>query len=212
MQRLDGERHPGTSGVVEQRADAVLHHCCAPLRDRAMAGSGPRELRQTADDENKARRAERDRLVDRAAVVVPRFLRPDRVARKHASAAISGQRQPGRLHGLDRAVEPDRRDLIAPRRYRARSPLCACVDDREKITLLAQCRGVDRQPAVIGREVAQARLPHPSTPRAASTVRIRWTANSGSRSRPAASASRNSSARCKVERALSWPPTMVKWF
>ena len=50
-----------------------------------------------------------------------------------------------------------------------------------------------------------------SMPRAASTVRMRATARLGSRSRPAASASRNSSARCWVERALSWPPTMVKW-
>ena len=43
-------------------------------------------------------------------------------------------------------------------------------------------------------------------------ARMREAASSGSSSRPAASARRNSSARCKVERALSWPPIMVKWF
>ena len=51
---------------------------------------------------------------------------------------------------------------------------------------------------------------YPSTPCMASMVRMRAAAMSGSRSRPAASARRNNSARCNRERALCWPPTMTK--
>src|SRR5207245_1298796 len=54
------------------------------------------------------------------------------------------------------------------------------------------------------------RAHHAAMPRVARTPRMRAAARSGSASKPAVSASRNSSARCKVERALSWPPTMVK--
>ena len=47
--------------------------------------------------------------------------------------------------------------------------------------------------------------------RSASMVFIRRVASSGLASSPALSARRNSSARCNVERVLSWPPTIVKW-
>jgi len=47
-------------------------------------------------------------------------------------------------------------------------------------------------------------------PPSASSGRIRSTASSGSRSKTARSARRNSSARCRIERALSCPPSMRK--
>ena len=65
---------------------------------------------------------------------------------------------------------------------------------------------VDREQRAVVRKVAH----QAATPRVAITRRMRAAALSGSRSRPAASARRNSSARCSVERALSWPPTSVK--
>ncbi len=71
VQRLDRERHARAARVVEELADAVAHHFARAgeiLRfDRAGA-----ILRQPADDEDQASRAERERLVDRAPVVVLR--------------------------------------------------------------------------------------------------------------------------------------------
>ena len=125
---------------------------------------------------------------------------------EHPAPAVTGEFETGVLHRLHGAVETDLGDLIAPRRHRAHAMLRASLDDRDEIALLAHRRGVERQEAVVFREVAHQQ----SIPRAASTARMRDTACAGSVSRPAASASRKISARCTAERALSCPPTMVK--
>ena len=55
------------------------------------------------------------------------------------------------------------------------------------------------------------RVPRPVLLQQIGPLRIRATAISGSRSSPALSARRNSSAKCRMDRALCWPPTMTKW-
>src|SRR5262245_39987512 len=70
-------------------------------------------------------------------------------------------------------------------------------------------QGADaEQRLTAGRFVAHVQA---STPRVRIATAMRCMACAGSASRPARSARRNSSARCSVERALSCPPTMVKW-
>src|SRR6185503_19968972 len=95
---------------------------------------------------------------------------------------------------------------VAPRRDPGDAGADAAINELLQIPRLHRRRIDGEQRFVLG-EVA-----HQCTPRAAITVFIRDVARSGSASRPAASASRNSSARCSVERVLSWPPIMVKWF
>ena len=70
VQRLDRQRHAGRARVVEQLGDAVAHLARAPAMSFEPAPVGV--LRQAADDEHEARRAERQRLVDGAAIVVAR--------------------------------------------------------------------------------------------------------------------------------------------
>ena len=118
----------------------------------------PRELRQAADDEDKAGRAERRRLVDRAPVVVPRLLAVRAVGREHAAAAVAGELEPRVLHGAHGAVEPDRRDLVAPGRDRAHAVPGAGLDDGEEVALLSHRRGVEGEEGVVGGEVAHSRL------------------------------------------------------
>src|SRR5262249_57332379 len=84
----------------------------------------------------------------------------------------------------------------------------AGLDDVEQRALFAHGCGVEGQPAMVAAQVAH----QASIPRAARTVCIRAIARSGSRRSPALSARRKISARCTVERALSCPPTSVKWF
>ena len=119
---------------------------------------------------------------------------------------IATKLQPGIAYGARRAVEADRRDLIAPGIDGADAMPRGGIDDLQEITLLADRRGIQGQPVVIGGEITH----HASMPRVESTASMRRVASSGLASRPALSASRKSSARCSVERALSWPPTMVK--
>ena len=71
VQRLDRERHPCRLRVLQQFADAIAHHfaCAAQVfRDDAAAAI----LGQAADDQDEATRAERQRLIDRAPVVIER--------------------------------------------------------------------------------------------------------------------------------------------
>src|SRR5262249_48327729 len=89
------------------------------------------------------------------------------------------------LLGAERRV--DQLDLLAaPARHRADRAL-AKMHELEHRSLRAQ-----------------------ANPCTASSFAIRDAASSGSCSTRALSARRNSSARCKSERALSWPPTMTK--
>ena len=206
MQRLDRQRHVGLLGVFHHFGDGVVD--LRPrrrdiLRDRAAR---PRILRQAADHQHDAGRAERLGFIDRAAVVVARLGAMRGIRREHAAAAIARQIEPGVAHRSHRAVEPDRRDLVAPGIDGADAMPRAGVDDLKEIALLADRRGVQRQPAVVGRKIPH----HASMPRSASTAFMRRVASSGLASSPALSASRNSSARCSVERVLSCPPTIVK--
>ena len=104
------------------------------------------------------------------------------------------------------AIEADAGDLVAPGIDGADAVARTGLDDLQEIALLPDGRRVQRQPAVIGGEIAH----HASMPRVARKAFMRCVASSGLASRPALSAKRNSSAKCKVERALSCPPTMVK--
>ena len=141
-----------------------------------------------------------------AAVVVARLDPMRGIGHEHAAAAIARQFEPGIAHRPHRAIEADGRDLVAPGIDGADAMPRAGLDDGDEIALLADGRGVQRQPAMVGRKIPH----HGSTPRVASTVFMRRVASSGLASSPALSASRNSSARCSVERVLSCPPTMVK--
>src|SRR5690606_14676466 len=86
-------------------------------------------------------------------------------------------------------------DLVAPGRDRPDALARAGVEDAAQrqvdAAALADGGGVDREPAVVLRKVA-----HHATPCSASSVRMRAAARSGCSSRLAASARRNSSAKC----------------
>jgi hypothetical protein len=206
MQRLDRQRHSGRAGIFEKLRDAVfdLRVRGGDILARRAAGTGI--LREAPRDQHETRCAQRLRFIHRAAVVVARLDPVDRVGREHAAAAISGKRKPGVADCLGGALDPGRRNLIAPGVDRANAVPRAGLDDVEQCALLAHGRSVQRHPAMVAAQVAH----QASIPRAARTVRIRATARSGSRRRPALSARRKISARCTVERALSWPPTSVK--
>ena len=114
MQRLDRERHVGLLGVFQHFGDGVMDLRARGrdvLRGRA---SRPRILRQAADDQHDAGRAQRLGLVDGAAVVVARLDAVRRVRGEHAAAAIARQFEPGVAHRARGAVEADGRDLVAP--------------------------------------------------------------------------------------------------
>jgi hypothetical protein len=206
MQRLDRERQSCLLRIVQHLGDAVMHliaRCGDVLGHRA---AGPRILRQAADDEHDAGGTERDGLVNGAAVVVACRAAMRVIGREHAAAAIARQIEPRVLHRAHGTVETDGSDLVAPGIDGADAEPRAGLDDGEKIALLADGCRVQRQPAVISGKIAH----QASMPRLARIVAIRRVAASGSASSPAWSASRNSSARCRVERALSCPPTIVK--
>ena len=108
-------------------------------------------FRQAADDEDQALRAERQRLVDGAAVVVQR--RAPALAirrRKHPAAAIAGDREPGVADAQRRVLESRRGDLVAPRRDAANAVPRAAVDDLRQRPLLPHGGGVERQQACVG--------------------------------------------------------------
>src|SRR5262245_2862216 len=171
---------------------------------RRATGAGV--LGQASGNQHKARRAERLRFVHRAPVVVARLITVGCVGREHTAAAISGKLKPGVADGLGGAIDPGRGNLVAPRVDCANAMPRTALDDVEQRALLTYRRGIEGQPAMIAAQVAH----QTSIPRAARTVCIRATARLGSRKSPALSARRKISARCTVERALSWPPTSVK--
>ncbi len=157
MQRLDRQRHADLARVVERRRDAVLHLLARAGDVLGQRGAGER-AGQAADDEHEAGGVQRLRLVDGAAVVVERGLAAGGIDRReHAAAAVAGQRQAVRAHQRGGALQADRRDLVAPRRDRADAVAGAGLDDRVERAGAAQGGGVDRQPAVVGREVAHGR-------------------------------------------------------
>ena len=206
MQRLDCERHVGLLRVFQHFGDSVMD-----LRARGRdifrsSTSRPRILRQAADDQHHAGRAQRLGFVDGAAIVVTRFDAARRIRREHAAATIARQFESSVAHRPHRTVEAYGRHLVAPGIYGADAMPRAGLDDGDEIALLADRRRVQRQPAMIGGKIAH----QGSMPRVASTVFMRRVASSGLERSPALSAKRNSSARCSVERVLSCPPTMVK--
>ena len=206
MQRLDGERHAGLPGVLQGGGKAV-EHLRAGKADVLGGGLALQCARQRADDHHQARRTEGLGLVDGLAIVVQRLAQAGRVCcREEAAAAVAGQNHARILELASRGCEAGRLHLITPWIDGPDAAPGAGLDDGRQCELLSHRRRVDREMRHAAREVA-----HQTIPCTARTVPMRLRARSGSRSRPARSARRNSSARCGSERALCWPPTMTKW-
>ena len=170
---------------------------------------------QAADDQHQARRAERRGLVDRAPVVVERGAPAGRVRRReHAAAAVARQRRArGRAPARRCASRPiaatwSRHGEMARMPWRAHASMIV-----SSVPGAAQRRGVDREPAVVGGEVAHGDRRRPVSRRRRAA---RAGASCARRPAPAARAGRphrragTASARCSSERALCWPPTIVK--
>ena len=146
-------------------------------------------------------------LVDGLAVVLERGAQAGGIGSgKEAAAAVAGDADAGLPDLACRRIETGCLHLIAPRTDGADAAPRAGLDDGRQGELLAHRRRIHRQEREIALELA-----HQAIPCTASTALMRARARSGSRSRPARSARRNSSARCGSERALCWPPTMTKW-
>ena len=129
MLRLDGERHAGGTRVVQQCADPVAHHFARAgeilVDDRAAA-----ILRQAADREDEAARAEFAGFVDGAAVVVLRRAPAAAIGRgEHAAAAQARHDESGVAKSARRIGKAGRRDLVAPRRDAANAVARAAGDD-----------------------------------------------------------------------------------
>ena len=200
VKRLDRKRHAGGTRIRQHRCDPVPHL-------RMCAGEILRARRQTAGHQHQAFRSDRRGFIDGAAVIVERGPAPRFVGGgKHSAAAQASHAQTAGADEACRARKPALLDDVSPRRDSFDARACAAFDrllERPRF----HRRGVDGQRPVILGEVAH----QASTPRIAMTARMRRAARSASARSPAASASRNSSARWRVERALSWPPTIVKW-
>ena len=202
----------GCSGSIASgtpRARACGRSAASRRAPVARAGDVLRAFRQAADDQHQAVRADRGGLVDGAAVVVERGAASGFVGRrKHAAAAEAGDGQAAARGSAappastPQACTMSRHGAIAVMPARAQ-PSTSCVE-RPRL----HRRRVDRRAASC--RCDRSRIT-PARRGVAITTRMRAAARSGSAAGPAASASRNSSARCNVERALSWPPTMVKW-
>src|SRR5689334_14014074 len=151
-------------------------------------------------------RADGGGLVYGAAVVLERGAAARFVSRrKQPGAAVARHRK---ARGPDHIAGPfgaDSMDDVAPGGDRRDTGADATLDELLQGPRFYR-RRIDGEQGTVLRQVT-----HQCTPRAAITVVMRFAASSGSASRPTASASRNSSARCSVERVLSWPPIMVKW-
>ncbi len=162
---------------------------------------------QRPRDHHQTRRAESFGLVDGPAIVVQRGTQARGIrCREEAAAAVAGQNH-ARILELPRdGGEPCCLHLVAPRIDGADAAPGAGFDDGGQRELLSHRRRVDREMLYALRKIA-----HQAIPCTARTALMRLRARSGSRSRPARSANRNSSARCATERALCWPPTMTKW-
>ena len=129
VQRLDRERHARRARVAEELADAVAHHFARAGEILRFDGAGA-ILRQPAHDEYQAARAQGERLVDRAPVVVLRRAPAFAVrGREHSAAAIAGDRESGVAYAPRRVLQPGGRHLVAPRRDAANAVAGASGDD-----------------------------------------------------------------------------------
>src|SRR4029077_852852 len=116
------------------------------------------------------------------------------------AAAIAGHPHAIGLDDPHRFIETEGSDLVAPGVYRPDAMTHTGFDRFAQIPLLPHSREVDRQPVGVH-----------ARPCTASSFFMRAAASSGSCKPRALSASRKSSARCNSDRALSCPPTMIKW-
>ena len=107
MQRLDRERRRRRRSHSRAARAIASSTCVARARDvLRRRRAGPRELRQAADDEDQARRAERRRLVDGAAIVVEHL-------------GVGATRRPGTCRrGNSRKGESRRRERLCTARSR----------------------------------------------------------------------------------------------
>jgi len=100
--------------------------------------------RQTADDQDQAGGAERERLVDRPPVVVECCAPAFAIDRgEHPAAAVAGYRETGIADAQRRVLQSCRRDLVAPWGDAANTVARAPVDDLRQRPLLADGRGVE---------------------------------------------------------------------
>jgi len=104
-------------------------------------------LRQAADDQHDAGRAQRHGFIDAALIVVALGLPMRGIGHEHTAAAITGQFEIVVLDGFHGAVEADMGDLIAPRRDAADLLAGTGFGDGDEIALLADRRCIQRQPA-----------------------------------------------------------------
>ncbi len=131
----------------------------AGARDVAVRRLAGERTGQAADHQHQAGRVQRAGFVERAAVVVARGLARRGIGvREQAAAAIARKLE---AEGLDLArdrVEAGGMHLVAPRRDGTDAARGTGIEDLRQrpilAALLAHGGGVDRQPAVVLREVA----------------------------------------------------------
>ena len=128
MQRLDRERHACLPRIGQQRGE--------PSRTcRARVGDVARALRQPADHEDEALRADGGGFVDGAAVVVERRAAPGVVGGgKHAAAAKAGDGHPVRADELAPRARAAGLHDVAPRRDRGDAGAGAALDELLRAT------------------------------------------------------------------------------
>ena len=124
-----------------------------------------------------------------------------------ADAAIGAVAEADRMHGGEIAWAPFRLEALADGADQGvrHGVAGAGAADQQRVAVGDQLR------ELLGGDDAR-RHDQAATPQVRITSVRRDAARSGSRMRPAASASLNASIRCSSERALCWPPTMTKCF
>ena len=123
MQWLDRERHVCLPRMGQERSERVAH---LPARVGDVAGA----LRQSADHEDEALRADGGGFVDCAAVVVERRAPPGVIGGgKHAAAAKAGDGHPVRADEFCRALETAGLHDVAPGRDRGNAGAGAAFDE-----------------------------------------------------------------------------------
>src|SRR5437762_5054655 len=189
VQRLDPELHAGP--------DRIRHEGFDRRRDVFPGGVDVSAARrQAAADEYQYRRAERGRLLDRAAVA----LQPP-VAGEEPAAAQRGDPQTRLVYQIDAALQAERGHLLAPQAD-VRDPGGDAAAHQLVQRLVLGGRDVQREPLQIA---------HCGTPATVKYARARAAARSASGSRPASSASLRSPAQCAGDLPACSPPTIVKW-
>ena len=185
MQRLHRQRHVGLPRVRQKRRKSVTHLLCAR---RQYLSSRAAILPAIS---NKIGSADADRFVERAAIVVDGGAASGFVSRrKQATPHKACDFQAGIANYLAGLRNADGLHEIAPRRDGGDPGARASIDQLLQVQRFDR-GAVDRQRTVVVRKVAH----QLAIPRVAITALMRAAALSGSASRPAASASRNSSAR-----------------